>query len=244
MGAAPVGGFGKVTHLKPMLMGRNPLHREALVQDLWKKQRACGVRAIGAVDVALWDLLGKSMGQPIHRLLGTYRESVPAYASSAVMSSPTEYAEEAMRFKEGGWAAYKIHPPTDPDTDIKVCEAVRRGVGEQAVGIAPFMRLAMQQRDRLGMLARARQMPDAAITYEVADVEQLALAEGAFDGLLADVAARVILTAREGRFDKAGRTITARLDGRGTLALTNCLDRLQQVMSWDLASDCTLRLQS
>ena len=55
---------------------------------------------------------------------------------------------------------------------------------------------------------------------------------------------RVILTAREGRFDKAGRTITARLDGRGTLALTNCLDRLQQVMSWDLASDCTLRLQS
>ena len=70
------------------------------------------------------------------------------------------------------------------------------------------------------------------------------LAEGAFDGLLADVAARVILTAREGRFDKAGRTITARLDGRGTLALTNCLDRLQQVMSWDLASDCTLRLRS
>ena len=55
---------------------------------------------------------------------------------------------------------------------------------------------------------------------------------------------RVILTAREGRFDKAGRTITARLDGRGTLALTNCLDRLQQVMSWDLASDCTLRLRS
>ena len=70
-----------------MLMGRNPLHREALVQDLWKKQRACGVRAIGAADVALWDLLGKAMGQPIHRLLGTYREAVPAYASSAVMSS-------------------------------------------------------------------------------------------------------------------------------------------------------------
>lgn len=55
---------------------------------------------------------------------------------------------------------------------------------------------------------------------------------------------RMILTAREGRFDKAGRTISARLDSRGALVITNCLDRLQQVMSWDLASDCTLRLQS
>ena len=54
---------------------------------------------------------------------------------------------------------------------------------------------------------------------------------------------RVILTARNGRFDRAGRTIIGRLDSRGTLVLTNCLDRLQQVMSWDLASDCTLRLQ-
>lgn len=54
---------------------------------------------------------------------------------------------------------------------------------------------------------------------------------------------RVVITSREGRFDRAGRTIAARLEGRGTLVLTNCLDRLQQVMSWDLASDCTLRLQ-
>src|SRR5258708_35785149 len=81
--AATTDGQGLITHLKPVLMGKNPLHREALVQDLWRKQRVAGVRAIGAVDVALWDLLGKAVGQPIHRLLGTYRESVPAYASSA-----------------------------------------------------------------------------------------------------------------------------------------------------------------
>ena len=51
----------------------------------------------------------------------------------------------------------------------------------------------------------------------------------------------VVITAREGRFDKSGRTISARMDRSGALVLTNCLDRLQQVMSWDLASDCTLR---
>ena len=54
---------------------------------------------------------------------------------------------------------------------------------------------------------------------------------------------RVVITARDGRFDRAGRTLSARLDGGGALVLTNCLERLQQVMSWDLASDCTLRQQ-
>ena len=85
--SATTDGQGLVTHLKPVLMGKNPLHREAVVQELWKKQRAAGVRAIGAVDVALWDIVGKAFGQPIHRLIGTYRESIPAYASSAVLPS-------------------------------------------------------------------------------------------------------------------------------------------------------------
>ncbi len=133
MNPATTDGQGLITHIKPVLMGRDPLHREALNQEIWKRQRSAGVRAIGAVDVALWDLLGKYMGQPIHRLLGTYRESVPAYASSAVLPSPAAYAEEAMKFKEGGWAAYKIHPPTRWKEDIAVCEAVRKAVGDYTI---------------------------------------------------------------------------------------------------------------
>lgn len=54
----------------------------------------------------------------------------------------------------------------------------------------------------------------------------------------------IVVTARDGRFDRAGRTMRGQLRGDGTLVLTNCLDRLQQVMSWDLGSDCTLRLQN
>ncbi|MFI5003280.1 MAG: enolase C-terminal domain-like protein [Reyranellales bacterium] len=131
--SAAVDGQGLISHLKPVLMGKDPLHREALVQDLWRKQRVAGVRAIGAVDVALWDLLGKAVGHPIHRLLGTYRESVPAYASSAVLPSPSAYAQEAMEYKEYGWAAYKIHPPTQWKEDIKVCEAVRKAVGDYTI---------------------------------------------------------------------------------------------------------------
>ena len=77
------------------------------------------MRAIGAVDVALWDLAGKVAGLAVHRLLGSYRDRVRAYASSDVLGSPEAYGEEAARFKAEGWTAYKIHPPTDPATDIE-----------------------------------------------------------------------------------------------------------------------------
>src|SRR5438270_5241696 len=116
--------------LKPVLVGQDPLDRERLNQALWRRVRASGVRLIGALDVALWDIAGKVAGLPIHRLLGSYRDRVPAYASSAVLPSPQAYAEEAERFRAAGWTAYKIHPPTDPAVDIEVCRAVRKAVGE------------------------------------------------------------------------------------------------------------------
>jgi L-alanine-DL-glutamate epimerase-like enolase superfamily enzyme len=81
------------------------------------------------MDIALWDIAGKIAGLPIHRLLGSYRTSVPAYASSAVYDDEATYSDEAAGFKADGWTAYKIHPPTDPDFDIRVCQAVREAVG-------------------------------------------------------------------------------------------------------------------
>jgi L-alanine-DL-glutamate epimerase-like enolase superfamily enzyme len=83
------------------------------------------------MDIALWDIAGQIAGLPIHRLLGSYRESVPAYASSAVLPSKEAYADEAVHFKTDGWTAYKIHPPTDPAIDIDVCRAVRGAVGDR-----------------------------------------------------------------------------------------------------------------
>jgi L-alanine-DL-glutamate epimerase-like enolase superfamily enzyme len=116
--------------LKPVVIGQDPLERERLYQALWLRNRLTTLRAIGAVDVALWDIAGKVAGLPVHRLLGSYRDRVRAYASSAVLPSPQAYAEEAARLKAEGWTAYKIHPPTDPAVDIEVCRAVRRAVGE------------------------------------------------------------------------------------------------------------------
>ena len=116
--------------LKPLVLGQDPLERERLWQAMWQRNRTTTQRAIGAMDVALWDLGGKIAGLPIHRLIGGYRDSVPAYASSAVLPSVEAYADEAARFKADGWTAYKIHPPTEPAVDIAVCQAVRRAVGD------------------------------------------------------------------------------------------------------------------
>src|SRR5207237_2681623 len=130
MRSAALDAQGLLQVLKPIVLGQDPLDRERLWQAMWQRSRGTTIRTIGAVDVALWDLGGKIANLPIHRLLGSYRESAPAYASSAVLPSKEAYAEEAARFKAEGWTAYKIHPPTDPVTDIAVCEAVRRAVGD------------------------------------------------------------------------------------------------------------------
>jgi L-alanine-DL-glutamate epimerase-like enolase superfamily enzyme len=128
--SAAFDGASLIHYLKPIVMGQNPLDRERLYQRLGNRTRHTTLRAIGAVDVALWDIAGKVAGLPIHRLLGSYRESVPAYASSEVLPSRAAYVEDALRFKESGWTAYKIHPPTAWREDIEVCRAVREAVGD------------------------------------------------------------------------------------------------------------------
>jgi L-alanine-DL-glutamate epimerase-like enolase superfamily enzyme len=127
---AELEGRALITTLKPLLMAQNPLDRERLNQRMWGRGRLTMVRAIGAVDVALWDLAGKIAGLPVHQLLGSYRDSIPAYASSQALRSPEEYCEQALYYKSRGWQAYKIHPPHPWQNDIKVCTEVRNAVGE------------------------------------------------------------------------------------------------------------------
>ena len=119
--------------IKPAVVGANPLDIGAIWQRMWKMNRSVSTNSIGAVDVALWDIAGKVAGLPIHRLLGTCRDRVPAYASSAWLPTPEAYGEEACHFKSLGWPAYKIHPHGIPQDDIKICQEVRRAVGDDMV---------------------------------------------------------------------------------------------------------------
>jgi len=134
LGASSRGGHldahSLIDHLKSQLMGQDPLDRERLNREMHKRSRATTLRAIGAMDVALWDIGGKIAGLPIHQLLGSAQANLPAYASSPTFTSVDDYVEQAQGFKAANWAAYKIHPPTQWKTDIAVCEAVRKAVGD------------------------------------------------------------------------------------------------------------------
>ncbi|RTZ41506.1 mandelate racemase [Candidimonas sp. SYP-B2681] len=127
---ADMDGPGLIYFLKPALIGKNPLDREALNKTLWQRARNASIRAIGAVDIALWDIAGKIAGLPIHQLIGSFRDRIPAYASSAVLPDHESYAEQALSFKSRNWAAYKIHPPQNWQEDIRLCETVRQAVGD------------------------------------------------------------------------------------------------------------------
>ncbi len=116
--------------LKPLAIGRNALDREAIWSAMMSRSRAVPLRAIGAIDVALWDIAGKAAGLPLHQIMGSYRNRMPVYGSSPVYGATEAYVEEALRVKAAGWAAYKIHPPVGNHTHIGVCEAVREAVGD------------------------------------------------------------------------------------------------------------------
>jgi L-alanine-DL-glutamate epimerase-like enolase superfamily enzyme len=114
----------------PLLLGQDALARERIGRTLLAWGRSNGLRAVGALDAALWDLAAKQAGLPLHRLLGGFRESIPAYASSPRLSGGAgAYVEQALACKAAGFGGYKIHPPGRPDADLAVCRAVRDAVG-------------------------------------------------------------------------------------------------------------------
>ena len=119
--------------IKPWLIGRNPLEIGDIWWKMWKQNRNVSTEAIGAIDVALWDITGKVAGLPIHQLLGNCRSEIPAYSSTAWHPTVEEFAEEAKYFQSMGWTAHKIHPEGDPIKDIEIATAVRKAVGDDMI---------------------------------------------------------------------------------------------------------------
>lgn len=123
-----------VEDIKPLLIGRDPFDREWIWQTIWRmygtgrgRGGQCPIGVLSAVDVALWDIAGKALGQPIYKLLGAYRDKVRIYASSYGLPTPQDYAKEVAACKKQGITAYKIH--VRPEITIEVCRAARKAGG-------------------------------------------------------------------------------------------------------------------
>jgi len=130
-------------HLKPLLIGKDPWDIEFLWQLMYRKTMAFGRRGIGmvaisAVDIALWDILGKSAKQPVYRLLGgRTKPRIPVYASRLYSVELSELADEAKRYKAEGYKAMKLRfgwGPTDGAAgmqhNVNLVRTVRETVGD------------------------------------------------------------------------------------------------------------------
>ncbi|MDP6356120.1 MAG: enolase C-terminal domain-like protein, partial [Planctomycetota bacterium] len=108
-------GHAMLGRVASYLIGRNPFEREKIYNDLKRGLRHTDRTAIGLIDVALWDIAGKALGVPIYQLLGGYKKSLPAYASTyhgdenGGLSRPEDFADFAEQCAELGYPAFKIH---------------------------------------------------------------------------------------------------------------------------------------
>jgi L-alanine-DL-glutamate epimerase-like enolase superfamily enzyme len=132
---------------RKVLVGQDPFQREHLWKSLehWQRGSAGQLtdRALAAIEQALWDLAGRALNLPVYKLIGGYRDKVPAYGSTMCgdeleggLSTPQDYADFALKLVARGYKAIKLHtwmPPVsfapDPGMDIQACAAVREAVG-------------------------------------------------------------------------------------------------------------------
>jgi len=131
-------------YLTPLLIGQNPWDVERLWQHMYRKTMAFGRKGIGmvaisALDLALWDLLGKAAKQPVFRLLGGRTKTrIPVYASRLYSGNLSELAAEAARYKEDGYKAMKLRfgwGPADGaqgmQRNVELVRTVRDAVGSE-----------------------------------------------------------------------------------------------------------------
>jgi L-alanine-DL-glutamate epimerase-like enolase superfamily enzyme len=154
-----------ISMVKPQLLGRNPLDIGAIWAALGRR-RDLDATVHSYVDVALWDIAGKVAALPVHRLLGTVRTAIPAYASSWLHDNARDYVEEALAYREQGFRGYKIHPPSmrgphrqgavtsaHINSDLTVYRDVRDAVGAEYVLFAdPFASYTYAQALHVGRI--------------------------------------------------------------------------------------------
>ncbi|KPK37486.1 MAG: galactonate dehydratase [Phycisphaerae bacterium SG8_4] len=128
-----------IEFFRPLLIGHGPLETENLWQLMYLRsldyaRRGILLSALSAIDVALWDLKGKILGQPVSVLLGgRRRQSVRTYATGMYFteteSMPETLAAEALGYKEQGFDAMKMKVGLNVEKDIENVAAVRQAIG-------------------------------------------------------------------------------------------------------------------
>ena len=113
------------SHLSRLLIGQDPFEVEGLNDRLYRASLPYGrkgivLQAISAIDIALWDLMGKAAERPVFSLLGgPVRRRVPVYASALHPVGPDKVREEAKAYVAAGFEAMKMRFPYGPGDGVK-----------------------------------------------------------------------------------------------------------------------------
>lgn len=131
-------------YLKPLLIGKDPFDSEFLWQLMYRKtiafgRKGIGMAAISAIDIALWDLLGKATNQPVFRLLGgRTKQRIPVYASRLYSQCLEKLATEAKGYKESGYTGMKLRfgwgpqdGPAGVQKNLELVRTVREVIGDE-----------------------------------------------------------------------------------------------------------------
>jgi len=126
--------------LRSVLIGEDPFE----VERLWHKmymasvyygRRGAAMQVISGIDIALWDIVGKRVGQPIYKLLGAgYRDRVRAYASTLFRSTPEGMRDASRAYLDLGFTAVKFGWGVfgeDRERDVELVAAARRALGDR-----------------------------------------------------------------------------------------------------------------
>jgi L-alanine-DL-glutamate epimerase-like enolase superfamily enzyme len=128
------------TYLAPLVLGADPVDVERIWTRCWWELHALGSGgmtrfALATIDIALWDILAQKAGVPLSRLLGGFRDRIPAYGSGINAHLDGEPLLEQMRgFLEQGYRAVKMKVGRDdPQEDVARVAAVRRLIGQASM---------------------------------------------------------------------------------------------------------------
>jgi len=124
----------------PLLLGKSPLETERLWHELYRtlnprSQTGAWSSAVSAIDLALWDIKGKALGQPVWRLLGGHSQRVEAYVTFGLLDYSRDQLVEVARTLAGqGHDKLKMVVAIDRGTNVAEdaarVRAVREAIGD------------------------------------------------------------------------------------------------------------------
>lgn len=153
-----------------LLVGQDPL-RIALLLERLRAEIGSARSAMAAIDMALWDILGKHANLPVWKLLGGFRESIKTSVTIGILPEK-ETVEHAEQFVKRGFVCLKIKGGCDPESDaarvLKVRDAVGPDVelrfdanqGFDVAGALQFIRLTERAKLELVEQPTPRATPD------------------------------------------------------------------------------------